>query len=109
MPIYAYRCTECGHAEDILQKISAAPLTACPACGQSTYAKQVTAAGFQLKGSGWYVTDFRDNAKSSGAPAADAKTDSTKTATTADKPAQTASAATESKSSESVTKPASTD
>ena len=72
MPIYAYRCTECGHAEDVLQKMSAAPLTVCPACGQSTYAKQVTAAGFQLKGSGWYVTDFRNNAskQSSGAKTA---------------------------------------
>ena len=61
MPIYAYRCTECGHAEDVLQKMSDAKLTDCPACGKSTYAKQVTAAGFQLKGSGWYVTDFRNN------------------------------------------------
>jgi putative FmdB family regulatory protein len=61
VPIYAYRCTECGHAEDVLQKMSDAKLTDCPACGKSTYAKQVTAAGFQLKGSGWYVTDFRNN------------------------------------------------
>ena len=61
MPIYAYRCTDCGHAEDVLQKMSDARLTDCPACGKSTYAKQVTAAGFQLKGSGWYVTDFRNN------------------------------------------------
>jgi putative FmdB family regulatory protein len=59
MPIYAYRCTACGHAQDVLQKISDPVLTDCPACGASTYAKQVTAAGFQLKGSGWYVTDFR--------------------------------------------------
>jgi putative FmdB family regulatory protein len=61
VPIYAYRCTDCGHAEDVLQKMSDARLTVCPACGKSTYAKQVTAAGFQLKGSGWYVTDFRNN------------------------------------------------
>ncbi len=59
MPIYAYRCTTCGHAQDVLQKISDAVLSVCPACGAATYAKQVTAAGFQLKGSGWYVTDFR--------------------------------------------------
>ena len=59
MPIYAYSCTSCGHAQDVLQKISDAVLTVCPACGQSAYAKQLTAAGFQLKGSGWYVTDFR--------------------------------------------------
>jgi putative FmdB family regulatory protein len=59
MPIYAYRCSACGHAQDVLQKISDPLLTVCPACGESTYVKQVTAAGFQLKGSGWYVTDFR--------------------------------------------------
>ena len=60
MPIYAYRCTNCGHAQDVLRKISDPPLTVCPACGAPTFVKQVTAAGFQLKGSGWYVTDFRD-------------------------------------------------
>lgn len=59
MPIYAYRCSACGHAQDHLQKISDDPLQTCPACGAAAYAKQVTAAGFQLKGSGWYVTDFR--------------------------------------------------
>ena len=67
MPIYAYRCSACGHAQDVLQKMSDPVLTVCPACGQATYAKQVTAAGFQLKGSGWYVTDFRDGNKGSGA------------------------------------------
>ena len=61
MPIYAYKCSSCGHQQDVLQKISEDPLTICPACGQASFAKQVTAAGFQLKGSGWYVTDFRDN------------------------------------------------
>ncbi len=59
MPIYAYRCGTCGHAKDVLQKLSDAPLSTCPACGADTFSKQVTAAGFQLKGSGWYVTDFR--------------------------------------------------
>lgn len=59
MPIYAYKCASCGHTEDVLQKMSAAPLTDCPACGKATYSKQVTAPQFQLKGSGWYVTDFR--------------------------------------------------
>ena len=67
MPIYAYRCTICGHAKDVLQKMSDPVLTQCPACGASTFAKQVTAAGFQLKGSGWYVTDFRGGSQ----PAAD--------------------------------------
>ena len=60
MPIYAYKCESCGHRQDVLQKISDPLLTVCPACGASAYVKQVTAAGFQLKGSGWYVTDFRD-------------------------------------------------
>jgi putative FmdB family regulatory protein len=59
MPIYAYRCESCGFDKDCLQKISDAPLTQCPSCGADTFRKQVTAAGFQLKGSGWYVTDFR--------------------------------------------------
>lgn len=59
MPIYAYKCASCGHAKDVLQKISDAPLTTCPACGAEAFSKQLTAAGFQLKGSGWYVTDFR--------------------------------------------------
>jgi putative FmdB family regulatory protein len=67
MPIYAYRCATCGHAQDVLQKMSDDVLTVCPSCRASTYAKQVTAAGFQLKGSGWYVTDFRGG--NSGAPA----------------------------------------
>ena len=59
MPIYAYRCEDCGFAKDVLQKMSDAQLTECPSCGKSTFKKQLTAAGFQLKGTGWYVTDFR--------------------------------------------------
>lgn len=59
MPIYAYKCESCGYAKDALQKMSDAPLTDCPHCGAATFKKQLTAAGFQLKGSGWYVTDFR--------------------------------------------------
>ncbi|WP_322005885.1 FmdB family zinc ribbon protein [Paraburkholderia tropica] len=73
MPIYAYRCESCGFAKDVLQKISDAPLTQCPSCGADAYRKQVTAAGFQLKGSGWYVTDFRggnSNGNNSGTSAA---------------------------------------
>ena len=78
MPIYAYKCDACGHAKDVLQKVSDAPLTVCPACGAESFHKQLTAAGFQLKGSGWYVTDFRggnnaaakkDEAKPADAPA----------------------------------------
>ena len=73
MPIYAYRCSYCGHAQDVLQKISDPVLSVCPACGQSTYVKQVTAAGFQLKGSGWYVTDFRGDKKAGKADSGDAE------------------------------------
>ena len=74
MPIYAYRCDQCGHAKDVLQKVSDPVLTVCPACGQATFRKQVTAAGFQLKGSGWYVTDFRGDKKpAKGAEAAGAE------------------------------------
>ena len=72
MPIYAYKCESCGHAKDVLQKISDAPLTDCPACGKPTFSKQLTAAGFQLKGSGWYATDFRGGSSASGAAAATA-------------------------------------
>lgn len=61
MPIYAYRCESCGFAKDVLQKVSDAPLSDCPECGKSSFKKQLTAAGFQLKGTGWYATDFRNN------------------------------------------------
>ena len=64
MPIYAYKCSACGHEKDVLQKISDAPLTVCPACGAQAFSKQLTAAGFQLKGSGWYATDFKGGASS---------------------------------------------
>ena len=87
MPIYAYRCTTCGHAKDVLQKMSDPVLSDCPACGAPTFVKQVTAAGFQLKGSGWYVTDFKGDKKAGapapvpaeGAAADTAKTDAAKT------------------------------
>jgi len=72
MPIYAYRCTSCGFEKDHLQKLSDPVLSTCPECGRESYAKQITAAGFQLKGSGWYATDFKGSAK---APAAPPKTD----------------------------------
>jgi putative FmdB family regulatory protein len=63
MPIYAYRCASCGHAKDVLQRMSDPVLTTCPACSAESFEKQVTAAGFQLKGSGWYVTDFKPGSK----------------------------------------------
>ena len=79
MPIYAYRCSTCGHAKDVLQKMSDPLLTVCPECGASTFVKQVTAAGFQLKGSGWYVTDFRGGDKGPAKPADGAADDAPKT------------------------------
>ena len=97
MPIYAYKCGSCGHAKDVLQKISDAPLTVCPACGAEAFSKQVTAAGFQLKGSGWYVTDFRGGSGGSSAPAAEAKseskTESSASASGGDAPKKEASSA----------------
>jgi putative FmdB family regulatory protein len=79
MPIYAYRCATCGHAKDVLQKMSDPLLTECPQCAASTFVKQVTAAGFQLKGSGWYVTDFKGDNKPAAAASSD-KADSADTA-----------------------------
>jgi putative FmdB family regulatory protein len=63
MPIYEYRCEACGHEMEKLQKLADAPLTDCPACGQPTLKKQISAAGFRLKGSGWYETDFKQGDK----------------------------------------------
>ncbi len=63
MPIYEYRCDSCGFQKEHLQKMSDAPLTTCPTCGQASYGKLLSAAGFQLKGSGWYATDFKGGSK----------------------------------------------
>lgn len=81
MPIYEYRCSECGHQQEHLQKVSDPLLTTCPNCGRETYRKQLTAAGFQLKGSGWYATDFKSSgqrpaAKSDTAGKTESKSDS---------------------------------
>ena len=106
MPIYAYRCSNCGHAQDVLQRMADPVLTVCPACGQTSYVKQVTAAGFQLKGSGWYVTDFRgDNKPGKPAEADEAAKNGEKDAGTGaeksgDAPATGAEAKAESKTSE---------
>ena len=70
MPIYAYKCDACGHAKDVLQKMSDAPLTDCPTCGAPKFSKQLTAPGFQLKGTGWYATDFKGGGAAAAAPAA---------------------------------------
>jgi putative FmdB family regulatory protein len=104
MPIYAYRCETCGFAKDVLQKISDPVLTDCLSCGQPTFKKQVTAAGFQLKGTGWYATDFKGGNTSAPAVKTDAgeaaKTDAGKTEPAAkseaktDAPASTAASTT---------------
>jgi putative FmdB family regulatory protein len=79
MPIYEYRCSSCGHELEALQKLSEAPLTDCPSCAKATLVKLVSAAGFHLKGSGWYATDFKGGGskpapvKSSGESKSDAK------------------------------------
>jgi len=78
MPIYEYRCADCGFQNEYLQKVSEPPMTVCPSCGKEAFRKLLTAAGFQLKGSGWYVTDFRNSDKgaSKSAPSQSAKGDS---------------------------------
>jgi putative FmdB family regulatory protein len=104
MPIYEYRCGECGAQTEILQRISAAPPTVCPECGKPALIKLVSAAGFQLKGTGWYATDFKDKGTK---PAA--KSDKTEKSGTADKPADGAkpaeTAAKEAPKTESSTAP----
>ena len=89
MPIYEYRCGACGFQQEILQKMSDAPLKDCPECGKPSMSKMVTAAGFQLKGSGWYVTDFKSGAKPQAKAdgKAEAKTDDKPAAKADDKPA----------------------
>lgn len=76
MPIYAYRCNACGHEKDVMQKVSDPRLTTCPACGAESFSKQLTAPGFQLKGSGWYATDFKGGSKPTETKAAETKSES---------------------------------
>jgi putative FmdB family regulatory protein len=78
MPIYEYRCESCGHQEDYLQKVSEKPLAVCPACGKRAYKKMLSAAGFQLKGSGWYATDFKTTGKKPAEKKGEAKTEAKK-------------------------------
>ena len=93
MPIYEYRCGECGHETEVLQKVSEPPLTECPACGKPALQKMLSAAGFQLKGSGWYATDFKGAANKPVEKKTDTKTEAkteTKSETKTDsKPAST--------------------
>ena len=83
MPIYEYRCLDCGFQDEFLQKVTEPQMTVCPSCGKETFRKLVSAAGFQLKGSGWYATDFKNSGSKpaqSGGAKAEAKTE-TKTET----------------------------
>ena len=115
MPIYEYRCADCGFQNEYLQKVSEPPMTVCPSCGKESFRKLLTAAGFQLKGSGWYVTDFKNPGKAAsrkpqaegaksdaagGEPKSDAKAESkseskseSPNSTSSDKDATSASAA----------------
>ena len=113
MPIYEYRCSACGHKLESLQKLADAPLVTCPSCGKESLQKQLSAAGFQLKGSGWYATDFKGSgakppAKDADAPSAgkdgDRKAAETKTDAKADAKVETK---TESKADSSPAAPAS--
>lgn len=83
MPIYEYHCASCGKRQEFLQKLSDPPRTRCEHCGEEALAKMVTAAGFQLKGSGWYVTDFRNSGDKPAAKADGAKASGTKENTSA--------------------------
>lgn len=93
MPIYAYRCDDCGYAKDVLQKMSDPQLTVCLSCGKPTFKKQLTAAGFQLKGTGWYATDFRGGAAPAATPPAGQAAPAAAAPTAPTAPAATAPAA----------------
>jgi len=93
MPIYAYKCESCGFAKDVLQKVSDPLLTECPTCGKSTFSKQLTAAGFQLKGTGWYATDFKGGAAAASVAAPAVADAAPPASSTADAPSATPAAA----------------
>ena len=98
MPIYEYRCNACGHQEEHLQKVSEAPLSVCPACGKPEYRKQLSAAGFQLKGTGWYATDFKGGgSKKPADKKSETKSDSKSDSKTESKPESKPDSKTESK------------
>jgi putative FmdB family regulatory protein len=93
MPIYEYRCSHCGHELEVLQKLSDAVLTDCPSCRGATLTKLVSAAGFQLKGSGWYATDFRNGSKPAAAKPAAAPTGEAKAETPSESKSESAAPA----------------
>ena len=99
MPIYEYKCAACGHREEHLQKVSEKPLAKCPSCGKKKYKKQLSAAGFQLKGSGWYATDFKTSGKKTEEKKPEAKTE----AKTESKPEKKSETKSESKAASTAT------
>ena len=99
MPIYEYKCAACGHQEEHLQKVSEKPLAKCPSCGKKKYKKQLSAAGFQLKGSGWYATDFKTSGKKAEEKKPEAKTE----AKTESKPEKKSETKSESKAASTAT------
>lgn len=102
MPIYEYACGSCGFEHEYLQKVSAPLLTVCPQCGKATFNKLVSAAGFQLKGSGWYVTDFKDKGKKPAAAKDSAGDKDSKSTEKESKPAETKDNPGETKKEQSV-------
>jgi putative FmdB family regulatory protein len=88
MPIYEYRCGSCGHQQEFLQKVGDAPMTVCTQCGKPSFSKMVTAAGFQLKGSGWYATDFKNTAGKPSAKASEPSAKASEAAKPEAKPAE---------------------
>jgi putative FmdB family regulatory protein len=105
MPIYEYRCARCGHQQEFLLKVSDAPLTVCTKCGAPEFSKMVTAAGFQLKGSGWYATDFRNSGSKPAAKSESKKSESKKTESTSESKPESSATPADSKSSGSGSKP----
>ncbi|MEM8962901.1 MAG: zinc ribbon domain-containing protein [Acidobacteriota bacterium] len=104
MPIYEYQCQDCGHRLEAIQRISDAPLVTCPTCGNDSLKKLISAPAFQFKGSGWYVTDYADKNKKSGAGSSSDKSETKKDTKSDDSSSSdTSSSATASSSSESKT------
>ena len=103
MPIYEYKCAACGHQEEHLQKVSEKPLAKCPSCGKKKYKKQLSAAGFQLKGSGWYATDFKTSGKKTEEKKPEAKAEAKTEAKTESKPEKKSETKSESKAASTAT------
>jgi len=108
MPIYEYRCADCGHQEEFLRKVSEPPIAKCPACGKAAFKKLLSAAGFHLKGSGWYATDFKSAGKKPADKSAESKTESKSEAKTEAKSETKAESKSEAKTVSKTEAPATT-